>query len=86
MEYKPNSGPHTILNSSGFLALQHAEIVWDDPRYMMYNKESETLRSYSDWPHGTYPSTEALSESGFSYSGILLLTVFTNVNITLEVF
>jgi len=65
MVYRPNSRPEKNFHSSGYLKLQRATIIWDGPRYLIYNTKTERLRSYTNWPHGMNPSPEALSAAGF---------------------
>jgi len=52
-------------------------IVWDGPRYLIYNTKSEQLRTYADEPHGMNPTPEALSESGFYFTDIFYYYLFS---------
>ena len=82
MEYRTNSKPEqSSVTSSVYLRLQRAKIVWDGPRYLIYNTKTDRLRTYEDWPRGMNTSHDELSEAGFLYTGIAFdYYLFSNRN------
>ena len=79
MEYRPNSGPERKSCDIGpdshnfplseYLTIQHATILWEEPKHTSYNSKTARLRSYINWPHGMNPSPESLSIAGLFYTG-----------------
>ena len=64
MEYIPNSRPE---QSS---PLQNATIIWQGPKYLVFNTKDSRLKSYTQWPHDMNPSPDSLSAACFYYTGI----------------
>ena len=69
MEYRPNSWPDRSR------PLQSDTIIWQGPKYLIFDTKDSRLKSYVHWPHGMNPSSESLSEVGFYYTGIYIITI-----------
>jgi len=69
MEYRPNSRPE---QSS---PLQSATIIWQGPKYLIFDNKDSRLKSYTHWPHDMNPSPDSLSAAGFYYTGIYIITI-----------
>jgi len=50
MEYRPNS------RSERSSPLKSATIIWQGPKYFIFNSKDSRLKSYVHWPHGIKPS------------------------------
>jgi len=78
MDYRPNSGPERKSCDIGpdshnfplseYLTIQHATILWEEPKHTSYNSKTARLRSYVNWPHGMNPSPESLIIAGLFYT------------------
>jgi len=69
MEYRPNCRPE---QSS---PLQSATIIWQGPKYLIFDTKDSRLKSYIHWPFGTNPSPHSLSAASFYYTGIYIITI-----------
>jgi len=69
MEYRPNSRPE---QSS---PLQNATIIWQGPKYLIFDTKVSRLKSYTHWLHDMNPSTDSLSAAGFYYTDIYIITI-----------
>ena len=68
MEYRPNSRPE---QSS---PLQNATIIWQGPKYLIFDTKDSRLKSYTHWPHDMNPP-DSLSAAGFYYTGIYIINI-----------
>jgi len=79
MEYRPNSRPE---QSS---PLQNATIIWQGPKYLIFDTKDSRLMSYTHWPHDMNPSPDSLSAAGFYYTGIYIIITISHC-ITIRIF
>jgi len=69
MEYRPNSRPEKSR------PLQSATIIWQGPKYLIFDIKDSQLKSYTHWSHGMNPSPDSLSPAVFYYTGIYIITI-----------
>ena len=79
VEYRPNSGPE---QSS---PLQNATIIWQGPKYLIFDTKELRLKSYTHWPHDMKLSPDSLSAAGFYYTDIYKFITISHC-ITIRIF
>jgi len=76
MEYRPNSRPERRI------LLQSATIIWQGPKYLIFDTKDSRLKSYTHRPHDMNPSPDSLSAAGFYYTGIyIIITISLSVSL-----
>ena len=68
MEYRTHSRPEQSNQ------LQSATIMWQGPKYLIFDTKDSRLKSYTHFPHVMNPSPDCLSAAGFYYTGIYIIT------------